>query len=78
MSRVHDERLGIITRAHLTKIMHLFPFSFCFSIQGAITGAILGQICAVIGWLVSAQALEGEITVASTGANYPMLTGVRL
>ncbi|CAN0239790.1 unnamed protein product [Scytosiphon promiscuus] len=43
--------------------------------KGAIAGAILGQICAVIGWLVSAQALEGEITLASTGANYPMLTG---
>jgi len=42
-------------------------------LQGAIAGAILGQICAIIGWLVSAEALEGEITLASTGANYPML-----
>ncbi|CAN0211982.1 unnamed protein product [Ectocarpus sp. 6 AP-2014] len=43
--------------------------------KGAIAGAILGQICAIIGWLVSAQALEGEITIDSTGQNYPMLTG---
>ncbi|CAN0306514.1 unnamed protein product, partial [Scytosiphon promiscuus] len=43
--------------------------------KGAIAGAILGQICAVIGWLVTAQALEGEITIFSTGQNYPMLTG---
>ncbi|CAM9183676.1 unnamed protein product, partial [Hapterophycus canaliculatus] len=43
--------------------------------KGAIAGAVLGQICAVIGWLVTAQALEGEITINSTGQNYPMLTG---
>lgn len=43
--------------------------------QGAIAGAIIGQICAIIGWLVSAAELEGEVTIDSTGQNYPMLTG---
>ena len=34
---------------------------------------MIGQVCAIIGWLVSANALEGEISLDSTGANFPML-----
>ncbi|CAN0316081.1 unnamed protein product [Ascophyllum nodosum] len=45
------------------------------SAKGAIAGALLGQICAIIAWLVSAAALEGEVTVDSTGENFPMLVG---
>lgn len=41
--------------------------------KGAMAGAIIGQICAIIGWLVSAQTLEGEITIDTTGMNFPML-----
>lgn len=43
--------------------------------KGAIAGAILGQICAIIAWLVSTSALYGEINIDNTGENYPMLTG---
>ena len=34
---------------------------------------MIGQVCAVIGWLVSASTLEGDISLTSTGANFPML-----
>ncbi|CAM9212257.1 unnamed protein product [Sphacelaria rigidula] len=42
---------------------------------GAISGAVIGQLCAVVAWLVSASALEGEVTIDTLGMNYPMLTG---
>jgi hypothetical protein len=35
----------------------------------------LGFACSLIAWLVTAQKESGELTVASTGANYPMLAG---
>ncbi|KAF2864876.1 urea active transporter [Massariosphaeria phaeospora] len=36
---------------------------------------ILGFICSLIAWLVTAQKEGGELTVATTGANIPMLAG---
>ncbi|PKY48655.1 Na+/solute symporter [Rhizophagus irregularis] len=41
----------------------------------AVAGALLGLICGIIAWLVAAQKLFGEITLKSTGDNYPMLAG---
>jgi Na+/proline symporter len=41
----------------------------------AVAGALLGLICGLIAWLVAAQKLFGEITLKSTGDNYPMLAG---
>jgi hypothetical protein len=35
----------------------------------------LGFACSLIAWLVTAQKESGELTVSSTGANYPMLAG---
>ncbi|EDU47488.1 Urea active transporter [Pyrenophora tritici-repentis] len=35
----------------------------------------LGFACSLIAWLVTAQKESGELTVASTGANNPMLAG---
>lgn len=35
----------------------------------------LGFACALIGWLVQAKTQYGELSVASTGSNYPMLVG---
>jgi SSS family transporter len=35
----------------------------------------LGFCCSLIAWLVTAQKESGELTVASTGANNPMLAG---
>ena len=36
---------------------------------------VLGLACSLIGWLVTAKVQSGELTVASTGANNPMLVG---
>lgn len=35
----------------------------------------LGLVCSLIAWLVTAKKLSGELSVDSTGANYPMLAG---
>ncbi|KAF1988543.1 urea active transporter [Aulographum hederae CBS 113979] len=35
----------------------------------------LGLVCALIAWLVTAKQEGGDLSVASTGANYPMLAG---
>ncbi|RDW79313.1 sodium:solute symporter family protein [Aspergillus mulundensis] len=42
---------------------------------GAISGAIGGLAAGLIAWLVEAKVYYGELTVASTGANYPTLAG---
>ncbi|KAF1987589.1 Na+/solute symporter [Aulographum hederae CBS 113979] len=36
---------------------------------------ILGFVCSLIGWLVKAKTEFGELSVASTGSNMPMLVG---
>jgi len=41
----------------------------------AVLGAVLGIICGIIAWLVAAQKLFGELTIKSTGDQYPMLAG---
>ncbi|CAG8626350.1 14848_t:CDS:2, partial [Dentiscutata heterogama] len=41
----------------------------------AIVSSIVGLICGLIAWLVTAQKLYNEITIFSTGQNYPMLAG---
>ncbi|KAL4791074.1 Sodium:solute symporter family-domain-containing protein [Aspergillus venezuelensis] len=42
---------------------------------GAISGAIGGLVAGLIAWLVEAKVYYGEITVETTGANYPTLAG---
>jgi len=42
---------------------------------GAITGAVVGQIAAVVTWCITASAMEGEVTIATLGGSYPMLAG---
>ncbi|RIA94085.1 Sodium:solute symporter family-domain-containing protein [Glomus cerebriforme] len=41
----------------------------------AVSAAILGLVCGLTAWLVTAKKLDGEITLLSTGGNYPMLAG---
>mmetsp|Transcript_8216 Transcript_8216/g.11087 ORF Transcript_8216/g.11087 Transcript_8216/m.11087 type:complete len:684 (+) Transcript_8216:550-2601(+) len=43
--------------------------------EGAIAGALCGQVLGVIFWLVAAQIAFGEITIDSLGGNDPMLVG---
>ncbi|KAJ7668024.1 solute symporter family transporter [Mycena rosella] len=42
---------------------------------GAISGAVGGLAAGLIAWLATAQNLYGEITVATTGLEYPTLAG---
>lgn len=43
--------------------------------RAATVGALAGLAAGILGWFVSAQATYGEITIASTGATTPLLTG---
>lgn len=43
--------------------------------MACLVGMIAGLVCGVITWLVTASTLEGEVTVASTGKDYPTLAG---
>ncbi|CAG8783777.1 27771_t:CDS:2, partial [Gigaspora margarita] len=58
----------------------VFPVAFTItwkkqSALAAIVSSIVGLICGLIAWLVTAQKLYGEITLTTTGDNYPMLAG---
>ncbi|KAJ7192584.1 solute symporter family transporter [Mycena pura] len=58
----------------------VFPaaFAITWKVQtraGAITGAVGGLMAGLIAWLVTAKVHYGEITVATTGLEYPTLAG---
>ncbi|KAL4962040.1 sodium:solute symporter family protein [Aspergillus stella-maris] len=58
----------------------VFPAAFTITWKGqtrvgAISGAIGGLVAGLIAWLVEAKVYYGEITVETTGANYPTLAG---
>jgi len=58
----------------------VFPvaFSICWKKQtraGAVSGAIVGLIAGLSAWLAEAKVYYGEITLESTGGNYPTLAG---
>jgi len=42
---------------------------------GAISGAIVGLIAGLTAWLVEAKVYYGELTISTTGENYPTLAG---
>jgi hypothetical protein len=58
----------------------VFPAAFAItwkkqSKAGAISGAIGGLAAGLTAWLVEAKVLYGELTVTTTGMNYPTLAG---
>ncbi|TVY27571.1 Urea active transporter [Lachnellula hyalina] len=58
----------------------VFPAAFAVTWRqqskwGAMVGAIGGLAAGLIAWLTMAQSQFGELTVASTGSNYPTLAG---
>jgi hypothetical protein len=66
--------MGIIIASAVIPI----AFTLCWSKQNAtavVVAPIIGFICGLTTWLVVAKSLYGEVTVASTGMNMPMLSG---
>jgi urea-proton symporter len=58
----------------------VFPVAFAItwpkqSRAGAIAGSLSGLAAGLIAWLVEAQVHYGELTLTSTGANFPTLAG---
>ena len=58
----------------------VFPAAFAItwrgqSRAGAIAGAISGLVAGLTAWLVEAKVYYGELSITSTGANYPTLAG---
>lgn len=58
----------------------MFPAAFAVTWKkqskwGAVSGAVGGLAAGVIAWLAQAKSQYGELTVDSTGANYPTLAG---
>ncbi|KAF2671558.1 solute symporter family transporter [Microthyrium microscopicum] len=58
----------------------VFPAAFAItwkkqSKAGAIAGAVGGLIAGIAAWLIEAKVYYGELTVSSTGQNYPTLAG---
>jgi Na+/proline symporter len=41
----------------------------------AISAAVVGVVCGLIAWLVAAHVLYDEVTIGTTGKDYPMLAG---
>lgn len=58
----------------------VFPAAFAITWRGqtragAIAGCFVGLAVGVVAWLVTARQVYGEITIASTGMEYPTLAG---
>ncbi|CAM9717321.1 unnamed protein product [Discosporangium mesarthrocarpum] len=66
--------MGVVIGSAVIPVSMVLTWKKCTA-AGAISGALLGQICGVIAWLVTASSLSGEVTVATLGGNYPMLAG---
>ena len=45
------------------------------NLPAVVFSPILGLACSLVAWLVTAKTQLGELTVESTGSNYPMLAG---
>jgi hypothetical protein len=66
--------MGIVIGSAVAPLWFLMKWSKA-SGTGAVIAAWSGLILAIISWIVTAQALEGAITVDTLGKDYPMLTG---
>ncbi|TVY92406.1 Urea active transporter [Lachnellula willkommii] len=76
---VHRPRMALPGNG-TTNRRRVFPAAFAVTWRqqskwGAMAGAIGGLAAGLIGWLTMAHSQFGELTVASTGSNYPTLAG---
>ncbi|RHZ45366.1 hypothetical protein Glove_680g54 [Diversispora epigaea] len=66
--------MGIITSPAVIPVA--FSITWTKQSRGAAIGsAIIGVFGGITAWLVTAQSLYSELTIESTGKNYPMLAG---
>jgi len=66
--------MGILIGSAVVPLWNLLMWKNANAV-GAIAGAWIGQILAIISWLVVCAAQSGEITVDNLGKNEPMLVG---
>ncbi|EIE20547.1 urea active transporter-like protein [Coccomyxa subellipsoidea C-169] len=66
--------MGVLIGSAVIPIAYCLVWSKCTA-TAAITGAVSGICLAIMSWLISAKTLEGELTLYSTGQDYPMLIG---
>ncbi|CAM9320156.1 unnamed protein product [Chrysoparadoxa australica] len=66
--------MGVVIGSAVIPVAMCLTWAKCTA-KGAMAGALLGQVAALITWIATAAGLEGEVTVATLGGNYPMLAG---
>ncbi|CAM9958423.1 unnamed protein product [Choristocarpus tenellus] len=66
--------MGVVIGSAVIPVSMALTWKQCTA-KAAIAGAVLGQICGIIAWLVATAALYTDINVDNTGKNYPMLSG---
>lgn len=66
--------MGIVIGSAVFPIYSCLTWAKCSAVA-AISGAVTGQIGALVAWLVVCKAYEGDINVDNLGADYPMLAG---
>lgn len=66
--------MGVLIGSAVIPIAFALTWSKC-SRYGAIAGALIGQIAGIIVWLVWAKVGYEEVTVDTTGKDFPMLAG---
>ncbi|CAI2175923.1 3035_t:CDS:2 [Funneliformis geosporum] len=66
--------MGIISSPAVIPVTYTITWSKQSAIA-AVSAALMGVVCGITAWLVTAQSLYHEITIKSTGENYPMLAG---
>ncbi|CAG8512176.1 16999_t:CDS:2 [Funneliformis caledonium] len=65
---------GIISSPAVVPVAYAIAWSKQ-SGTAAVSAALIGVICGISSWLITAKSLYGEITINSTGKNFSMLTG---
>lgn len=66
--------MGIVIGSAVAPIAFSITWAKC-SAAGAVSGALVGLVGAIITWTVTAHSLFGEVTIDTLGHDYPMLAG---